>query len=185
MMTALHSIRPRAWSLLALGDARQFAGNDGYDDLVTKHYSYDSTVPNAKSVMRGDLAALRDSHGLIGVGWIEQIDDCPATKLRRRCPICRTTALKARLAKRPRYRCDHGHEFDEAAEELLTVVRYRAHYATTWEPLSSLFAAHELAPLYRSGAQQHAIRELRFDAFRGAVAGKGRSMSSAWWDGLL
>jgi hypothetical protein len=177
--------RPRAWSLLALGDSRQFAGNDGYDDLLGRHYGYDSTVPNCRSVTRGDLAVLRDSDRLIGVGWIEQIDERPGKKLRRRCPVCRTTALKQRVEKRPRYRCDHGHEFAESAQEMLAVVRYRAHYAGTWVPFAGLLSADELAPLCRSGAQQHAIRELDFSSFRDAVEAKGKLERQGWWDGLL
>jgi len=181
---AVHDATQRAWSLLALGDSRQFAGNDGYDDLVARHYSYDSTVPNCRRVVKGDLAVLRDSDGLIGVGWIEEIDERPGQKLRRRCPVCHTTALKHRAVKRPQYRCDHGHEFDEAAEELLDVVRYRAHYAPTWQPLSRLLSAVELGSLYRAAAQQHAIRELHFDRFRSAVEEKVMQQPG-WWDGLL
>jgi hypothetical protein len=176
---------PRAWSLLALGDSRQFAGNDGYDDLLARHYSFDSTVPNCGNVMRSDLAVLRDSDGLIGAGWIEQIDEQPGKKLRRRCPVCRTTALKQRVEKRPRYRCDHGHEFGDASEETLAVIRYRAYYATTWVPLTGLLSTAELAPLYRSRAQQHAIRELDISGFRDALEAEGKLEQQGWWDGLL
>jgi hypothetical protein len=180
-----YAARPRAWSLLALGESRQFAGNDGYDDLVARSYSYDSTVPNGRRVMNGDLAALRDSAGLIGVAWIEAITECPGQKLRRRCPLCRTTALKQRTVKRPRFRCDHGHEFDDATEELLSVTRYRAYYGSTWQHLAGSLSADELAPLYRRAAKQHAIRELNFDQFRHAVDEKGLLDREGWWDGLL
>jgi hypothetical protein len=168
----------RAWGLLALGESRQFAGNDGYDDVLARHYSYDSTVPNSRHVKRGDLAVLRDADGLLGVGWIQQVDEGPGKKLRRRCPVCKTSSLKERSVKRPRYRCEQGHEFDDASEELLAVVAYRAHYAATWVALGGLLTADELAPLYRSGAQQHAIRELRFERFRKAVERKGALLST-------
>jgi hypothetical protein len=176
---------PRAWSLLALGDSRQFAGNDGYDDLLARHYSFDSTVPNCRNVVKGDLAVIRDSDCLIGVGWIEHIDERPGEKLRRRCPICRTTALKQRVEKLPRYRCDHGHEFDESSEETVAVIRYRAHYPATWVPLAGLLSADELAPLYRSRAQQNAIRELDFSGFQDVVKATGKLDRPGWWDGLL
>lgn len=176
---------PRAWSMLTLGDSRQFAGNDGYDDLPARYYSYDSTVPNCRRVTEGDLAVLRDSHAVIGAGWIEQIDNWPGEKLRRRCPVCRTTALKLRAVKRPHYRCDRGHEFDDPSEEVLPVVRYRAHYAGTWRRLSALLSANELVPVYRSGAQQHAIRELHLLRFRRAIEQKSPPQRPEWWDGLL
>jgi hypothetical protein len=168
-----------------LGSSRQFAGNDGYDDLATRHYSFDSTVPNSARVETGDLAVVRDSDGLIGVGWIDQIDEWGGEKLRRRCPVCLTTALKARSTKRPRYRCDHGHEFEEPTEELLTVTLYRARYAATWNDLPGLLSADELGPLYRAGAKQHAIRELRLESFREALQGRGALESDGWWNGYL
>ena len=50
-----------AWSSLTLDEVdRQFAGNAGYEDDVSRHYCWDATVPNHAKVSRGDLAVLRD-----------------------------------------------------------------------------------------------------------------------------
>lgn len=39
----------------AFGDERQYAGNTGYDDEITKVYRYDSNVSTWKGVNRGDI----------------------------------------------------------------------------------------------------------------------------------
>jgi hypothetical protein len=174
----------RAWTLLALGESRQFAGNTGYDDHPNRHYSYDSTVPNSRAVAVGDLALPRDSNRALGIAWIAQIDGGPGTKLRRRCPVCRTTALKERLVKQPRYRCDQGHESDHPVEEMIDVIAYRAHYVD-WLPLRHELTADDLRPLYRSNGQQHAIRELDKDRVRATADHLAVVDDDRWWDGPL
>jgi len=175
----------KAWTFLALGEGRQFAGNTGYDDLPSRYYRYDSTVPNHARVCARDLAVVRDSDGALGMGWIFAVDESDGEKVRRRCPLCGTTALKARIEKRPRFRCDAGHEFESPREEMLQVVCYRAAYGESWRSLRGLVTAAMLAPFYVSGAQQHAIRELRIEEFGAALKQLPVPIPDDWWDGLL
>lgn len=173
-----------AWTFLALGGARQFAGNTPYDDRLSSYYSFDSTVPNHRHVRVGDLAVLRDSVQVLGMGWISRIDSAHGEKTRRRCPHCRTTALKRRVEKEPTYRCDAGHEFAWPLDETVAVINFRAHYGESWRPLCGL-SVEALDPFYRASAKQHAIRSLDLEGFASAVAGLRVRLPAGWWDGLL
>jgi len=175
----------QAWTFLALGDSRQFAGNTGYDDSPARHYRYDSTVPNHRHVGVGDLAVIRDADRALGMGWIGRIDEYPGRKLRRRCPQCGTTALKTRHEKQPRFRCDNGHECDHPREETVEVVCYCAEYGNSWRPLHAHIDAATLAPLYVAKAQQHAIRKLHFEHFAAIFRELPLHISEDWWDGVL
>ncbi|MEV4666127.1 hypothetical protein AB0J85_29825 [Micromonospora echinofusca] len=42
-----------AWLMLAVGADRQQGSNDGYDDDPDVYYSWDDTVPNARTVAIG------------------------------------------------------------------------------------------------------------------------------------
>src|SRR5690606_35332214 len=103
----------RGWSFLVIAGRRQYAGNAGYNDDPEKLYRFDSAVGNSGQVAPGDLVALRDRHAVMGVAIIDAIRAEPGVKERFRCPECRTTALKERRSKQPRFRCDRGHEFDQ------------------------------------------------------------------------
>jgi hypothetical protein len=170
-----------AWTFLALGENRQFAGNDGYNDKLAHEYAFDSTVANHGRVSVGDLAIVRDAAGAIGMGWIEALNQRAAYKQRRRCPVCETTALKRRVEKRPRYRCNRGHESDSPIEETIEVVAYAAHYGSTWWPLRGHLDAADLAGLYFANAQQHAIRALSIEGLQAALEKRAFALPSRWW----
>ena len=61
--------------MLAAGSDRQHAGNDGYDDAPSEHYSWDDTVANHALPKRGDIIVLWDKETTIGTGTIERIDE--------------------------------------------------------------------------------------------------------------
>jgi ribosomal protein S27AE len=165
----------RAWSFMALSGAeRQFAGNEGYDDEPEEYYSWDSTVPNHAGPAVGDVCVLRDRRGVLGVSRIERMD-APRSglKVRRRCPVCGTTGFKARRGLIPRYRCGAcGAEFDSATEETVAVLAYRAEYASGWVSVDGAVTAAAIDPLYRSGARQHAIRELDVTGLSSVLASR-------------
>jgi len=77
-----------AWLVLAAGDARQHGGNDGYDDVVDRYYSWDSTVPNSSALAVGHAIVLWDKMALLGVSVIEAIQSGEATKTTYSCPNC-------------------------------------------------------------------------------------------------
>jgi putative restriction endonuclease len=115
----------RAWSCITLGSDRQYGGNSGYKDDLSRHYEYDSNVANHRNVSEGDLIVLRDRAQGIGVAQIAKIETAPGHKLINRCPECGTTGIKARKSKSPLYRCNSGHEFDvpRSADEPVTIYR--------------------------------------------------------------
>jgi hypothetical protein len=101
----------RAWLLISC-DNRQYAGNLGYDDELSKMYQYDSEVPNYKQIAEGDLVLLRDTEQLLGVARIELITSYDGFKELSCCPLCnKTDTFKKRTKKQPTfycYKCKYG-----------------------------------------------------------------------------
>lgn len=170
---ALDSPNPtKAWSFLTVAeDDRQHGGNDGYDDRLDAHYSWDSTVANHGGPQQGDICVVRDARGVLGVSRIASIGiDSDVEKLRRRCPACNSTAFKPRATLTPRYRCSCGNEFDEPLIEPIDVTVYRAEYADGWIAVDGALAAAGLETAYHSRARQHAIREVDAAVLRSLLA---------------
>jgi len=173
----------RAWSFLTLNDsARQYVGNEGYADQLETHYTFDSTVPNHRSVSVGDLAVLRDTAVVLGVGWIDVIESAHERKYRLRCPTCSRTGFKHRRGLTPAFRCSScGGVFDDPDREELDVVQFVARYSRTFAPADAVVPAVELGPAYHSRAAQHAIRELELDRVREILA-DAIGARPAYWD---
>ena len=89
------------WSLLTVGDDRQYGGNTGYDDQASEIYRYDSKVPNYRRIRPGDIILLRDQKYAFGVAVIEEITTEEGQKEHQRCPSCRTTKIKERKTMTP------------------------------------------------------------------------------------
>lgn len=122
-------IASRTWSLISLEpEARQYAGNTGYSNEVQQVYRYDSSVPNHKQLVRGDLVFIRDSKHLLGVARIESISASTIKKTRRRCPVCGQTGIKRRKSNPIPWRCTKGHEFQTPVEEVIDIVGFEARY---------------------------------------------------------
>lgn len=160
----------RAWSLLAVAGKRQYGGNDGYSDDPARLYRYDSTVGNSRHVAEGDLAVIRNTSGLIGIGLIDKIRSYEGEKQRFRCPQCNTTSIKRRNATTPAYRCADGHVFDAAAIESIRVTHYEAAYGDTWVALSGVMDARALRTLTLGSGTQNSIRGMDAPAFAGRIA---------------
>lgn len=64
MTTTERSDRARVWLLMSLlPEERQYGGNDGYEDDVSRFYSWNSRVPNAEAISAGDSVILWDKKG--------------------------------------------------------------------------------------------------------------------------
>jgi ribosomal protein S27AE len=172
----------RAWTFLALGEARQFAGNTGYDDRLVRYYSFDSTVPNHAQVHISDLAVLRNSEQALGMGWIDSLELKAAQKARLRCPRCGTTSFYARTERRPRFRCHGAHEFNQPLEEHISITAYRVQYEKTWQRFSKPLSVADLTNCYLGQSQQHAIRELKPGAFEAVLKEHHISIPKRWWE---
>ncbi|MEU3554118.1 HNH endonuclease [Streptomyces fragilis] len=174
----------RAWSFLVAGEARQFQGNTGYDDVLEESYSYDSTVGNHKQVAAGDLVVVRDGRAALGVGHLERVDVLGlGEKARRRCrnPDCRDTGFKERKTKpvSERYLCSRcGWVFEDPCIELLEVTNFRAHYGATWQALEGGLGKDELEPLYLHRSKQQSIREMDRHATLAKLAAYGIRLPS-------
>ena len=84
-----------AWLMLAK-EVTQHGGNLGYDDFVSEHYSWDSTVPKADAPKVGDKIVVWNGDVLLGVSTIEAIEEGETKKARLRCPSCKKRTIKVR-----------------------------------------------------------------------------------------
>jgi hypothetical protein len=161
----------RAWSLLAVSGRRQYAGNVGYADDPVRVHRYDSNVGNSRHVANGDLAVVRDTSGLIGIGIISRIEEKAGTKQLARCPVCSTTAIKQRAARSPAYRCSQGHEFDQPRAEMIPVQHYEAHYGSTWISLAATMDNSILRTVTIGEGRQNSIQEIDVAGFVDRITG--------------
>lgn len=129
----METVGGRAWALIVITGRRQYGGNTGYDDDLTEVYRYDSDVANSRKISAGDVVVLRDRTRMLGVARIEQVTSREGPKQRFRCPMCRTTGIKERTTKTPRWRCDKGHEFGVRTEQTVTITHYEAHFQGTFQ----------------------------------------------------
>ena len=175
---------PTAWSLLTLEDSdRQFVGNEGYADQLGSRYVFDTTVPNHGLVTRGDLAVLRDRRVVLGLGWIDAVEDLVTDKNRRRCPHCRSTSIKQRKLMEPRFKCANStclETFEKPDEELIRVRQFAADYSRTFAPVDGIVTVTDLAPAYLKRANQHAIRELDLTDVRKMLGGSTMRGDAYW-----
>jgi DNA-directed RNA polymerase subunit RPC12/RpoP len=162
---------------------RQHQGNQGYDDDPSRYYSWDSTVANREGPGEGDLCAVRDSRGLLGISRIDEVGEREEEKPRLRCPECESTAFKSRTTMKPIYKCSNCKaEFDRPDEESIPVTVFRADYARSWVSIGGAVTATELeASCYLSRAKQHAIRPVDPHALRQLATTRQILIDSLWW----
>ncbi|UQX04900.1 HNH endonuclease [Streptomyces sp. RerS4] len=162
--------------MLALGENREHAGNDGYDDDPAEHYSWDSTVQNHARIAQGDVIALWDRKELIGISVIEAIDTGSTEKTLYSCPVCKKADIKRRIKERPTYRCGKcGALFYEPASRTKTVTTYRSRHGAAWVNGRGLLSGSELRALCDSPNSQLSMRSVRWDRLRDALAATGRA----------
>ena len=167
-----------AWLMLAVGDDREHAGNDGYDDLPSEHYSWDSTVPNCTKPQVGDVIVLRDDEQLLGASLIDAIETGEATKQRWRCPSCNHASIKRRKKLRPPYICQNQNcrgEFAQPNAETISVRTYRSRHDVAWVDMHALLSAREVNKTCEKPKSQNSIRVLDLDLFHLAVTARGVS----------
>ncbi|MGY4684403.1 HNH endonuclease [Micromonospora aurantiaca (nom. illeg.)] len=168
---------PRAWLMLAVGADRQHGGNDGYDDDPDVHYSWDDTVPNARTVAVGDRIVLWDREAVIGASLIEEIETGHAEKILYRCPRCNRADIKRRKRQSPQFRCfPCSDTFDVATTRVERVETFRSRHDANWVDLGRCLDGRTLRSLCVSPKSQLSMRPLVWDAFVEALrsAGRGR-----------
>ncbi|WP_329176064.1 HNH endonuclease [Streptomyces decoyicus] len=159
-----------AWLVLAVGDARQHGGNDGYDDNPSEHYSWDSTVPNSGQIAAGDVIAVWNKQELIGVSVIEDIETGQAEKARYSCPQCSRADFKRRTRLTPAWRCSQcGALFDEPVQRIEPVTTYRSLHAAQWKDGRGTLTGRQLRALCDSPNSQLSMRPARWEKLRAAL----------------
>lgn len=159
-----------AWLVLVLGNSREHAGNDGYDDSPSQHYSWDNTVQNHARVAMGDVIVLWDRKELIGVSVIEAIDTATAEKTLYSCPQCGKADIKQRQRERPAYRCGKcGHLFSVPRQRTRTVTTYRSVHGKRWMNGRGLLSGSELRALCDAPKSQLSMRPARWERLRQAL----------------
>ncbi|SEQ63275.1 HNH endonuclease [Lentzea xinjiangensis] len=159
-----------AWLMLAAGDDRARASNDGYDDDPSSHYSWDSTVPNHAKPAEGHVIVLWDKKHLLGASVIEKIDRGRAPKDIHSCPRCDKARIEFRTTLLPRIKCYNcGHEFDEPKTRTADVDTYRTRHDAGWIDLAGRLDGARLRELCVSPKSQLSLRPLDYDRFRAAI----------------
>lgn len=160
----------RAWLLMAVGNERGHGGNSGYDDQIDAYYSWDSKVPNHKSIREGDPVAVWDKTRLLGVSVVEKIETWSGLKELHRCPACGTTRISSRATMDPRYRCMKcRHEFPAPKPDFVAVTHYRARYDAAWTWLEGALGEREIRSHAVHAGDINAIRPLHWRTFRTAL----------------
>lgn len=159
----------RAWTLITLGEDRQYGGNTGYLDDLKQTYRYDSGVANSKRLAAGDLVFLRDRKRLLGLALVSEITSAPATKTRQRCPDCDTTNIKSRRNVLPPWRCVDGHVFDQPVRRDENVVSYQASYGESFREVSENIPVSLLKKAALRPNDQLAIEEVDPSSIEKAV----------------
>ena len=119
----------KAWLATTLGDDRQYAGNNGYDDVLERAYRYDSSLPNSRQLQVDDLLILRSKTKIVGVARILEVEQMTGVKRLQLCPQCKKSGPKARRTRTPHFRCHHcKKEFDEPLIRNDNVTNFVAHY---------------------------------------------------------
>ncbi|MEU5543579.1 HNH endonuclease [Streptomyces sioyaensis] len=163
-----------AWLVLAVGDDRTHGGNDGYDDEPSRHYSWDSTVPNHATIAVGDVIALWDKKSLLGVSVIEGIDVGSAVKDTYTCPACGKSSFKARKTKKPAYLCwDCKAQFDTPDAHRKPVTTYRSRHDAGWVDMAGLLTGAELRALCDAPKSQLSLRPFSWEKMRAKILATG------------
>lgn len=159
---------------MAAGEDRGHGGNAGYDDQIDAFYSWDSKVPNHRSIAVGDAVAIWDKRRLLGMSVVEQIDTSHGLKTLNRCVRCGTTRISARKRMTPVYRCMKcKEEFDVPAVETVSVVLYTARHDAAWTSLDGLLDGDELRSLATHAGDINAMRPLDWAGFQAALTARG------------
>lgn len=127
----------RAWLLLSLDKDRQYAGNNGYADDLESVYQYDSFVPNHRQMAEGDFLIICNREIVLGTATLMRLESAEGTKDHLKCPQCGQMVSKERKVKRPRYRCQAKHEFDEPIRIQTPCTHYSARFGETFRRVAA------------------------------------------------
>lgn len=158
--------------MLAAGEDRSRASNDGYDDSPSSHYSWDSTVNNRDQPAVGHVIVLWDKKQLLGVSVIEKIEHGTGVKDTYRCAKCGSSKVETRATMEPRIKCyAEGCKatFDRLEPEVVPVRTFRTKHDQDWMDLYGKLTGAQLRSLCLKPKSMNSIRELDYDRFVAAL----------------
>lgn len=149
------------WSFLHISkESQPVVAQEGYYDRIGIVYSWDSTVANHAKVKVRDVALVINERSILGIGTISKMEIELGTKIRSRCPKCRSTKMSARLEITPVFRCTAcKFEFNSPEKDQIDVLKYRGYYGDFWRRLDDV-PKTIIEGAYFSKAVQQSIREL-------------------------
>ena len=116
------------WLLLEKSDDTRISkGIDGYQDKTGESYHYDNLVPNHKQLGTNDYVVLRKENEILGIGRVRSIAQSTDAKIHRRCPECKSTDIRERTTKNPKWKCGKcAYEFENPSETIVEVQSFTA-----------------------------------------------------------
>jgi putative restriction endonuclease len=151
----------KSWMLLAVTERRQYQGNVGYLDELRSAYRFDSDVGNHLRVGAGDFIVLRRNREIVGAASIERVESAKATKERRMCPVCSSTAIRHRRTISPPWRCTVcKREFPEPTRREVEVDAFTALYGDTFLEPKNALDEKIFRETWRQRGDQMSMREL-------------------------
>jgi putative restriction endonuclease len=154
--------RNRVWLVLSFGDEREYAGNQGYADELTRLYRYDSFVPNHLQLSQGDLLIICDRKQVLGLSRISRIDQTEGLKEFQRCPVCEIATIKMRKRLRPAFKCREGHLFEKPLKTESDCIHYVAWFDDSFRPPPSIVPVEQVRRACRRFNGQLAMQEVVF-----------------------
>lgn len=143
------------WVLKTVPEEEKASQTDDYQDSLKEYYNYDNFVANSQQIKAGDQAIIIDKKSILGFVNISSVDSASGSKKIRRCPKCPSTTIDRRKTKKPTYRCNKGHEFDEPIEELKSVTKYRANFDCFISSMQFKNDLIQLRPFYTKSYNQN------------------------------
>lgn len=156
----------RVWALKSVSDEdRSYISIEGYNDQLNEKYVYDNFVPNHKQIREGDLGIIIDKETILGFAKINSITAQPSRKSRNRCAICESTNFEARKKKKPLYKCNEGHEFENYRTEVVDSMTYIANYGSSFILPDKTLSISSLRPYYANNYNRNMSIQLLDFAF--------------------
>jgi ribosomal protein L37AE/L43A len=145
----------RYWLLLEKSDDTRISkGIEGYQDKTGELYNHDNLVPNHKQLGTGDYVILRKENDILGVGRVGKIAQGADAKIHRRCPECRSTDIRERKTRSPKWKCGKcAHEFETPSESIVEVKSFEA----TIDDFSKLNSSPSVHDVKRCAAEGDGI----------------------------
>ena len=169
---------PGAWLCQSVEPHEYARLRQGYGDQLGHTYSWTSRIAQARNLRAGDIIAIWDKAGMLGMSVIEHIRQGRRFDQVFRCPREACRRIEIRQLSDGRYRCTRCHyEFPQAQlnEEAVEVETFEAEYSAAWTPIAGVGAA-QCRQMARNPRSQHSIRPLDPDRLQRFLQRRGGAL---------